>query len=48
MLKSKFGMCHNFNGCEKHRLEFVLQVVVRSLVLCNWVLLELFSSFNTK
>lgn len=48
MLKSKFGLCHNFNGCEKHGLEFVLQVVIRSLVLCNWVLLELFSSFNIK
>lgn len=48
MLKSKFGACHNINGCEKHGLEIVLQVVVRSLVLCNWVLLGLISSFNTK
>lgn len=48
MLKTKFGMCHNINGCEKHGLEIVLQVVVRSLVLCNCVLLELISSFNTK
>jgi hypothetical protein len=41
-LKSKFGMCHN-----KHGLDIVLQVVLRSLVLCNCVLLELISSFNT-
>lgn len=48
MLKSKSGMCHYFNGCEKYGLEIVLQVVVMSLVLHSLVLLELASSVNTK